>query len=727
MSDYSDVFEVAGRQYNVDPKLLKAMMTQESSGNPNAVSPKGATGLMQLMPDTAKEMGVNDPKDPLQNIIGGAKYMGRLLDKYGDVNTALAAYNAGPGAVDKAGGIPNFPETQAYVQRISANYQGKPMAQSTLPGLPPTADSASAGSDPFSKLMGSSTPAAAPSAPAADGDPFSKLMASKPAAQSTQPAQAQPQPSGDTPQGQWHAPGAVTMGIGDVIKGGVQSMVHGGAWLANKIAPDSQFTKDINAAVPQVDEAITSQDAQYAQQRAAQGGSGVDLGRTAGRIIGSVPMQAMPSGAGSGLLMKAGAGALSGLASAAATPVVNAGDNYAQQKAIQLGTGAAVGAVVNPLVSAIGSAVSPKIGEAQKKLLDAGVPLTPGQIKGGNWAKVEDMATSLPGVGNVVRNAQQRALQGYNNATYDQVLQPLGVKFADVANGAKTGGEGVAAVKKTISDAYDNTLSQMTFKPDGQFQQGLQSLASMTQSLPATEQKQFIDTLQRQVAGKINPQTMSMDGATLKEVQGELGQLARSWSSDPSVDKRNLGAAVGEVKSLIEQSLGRNNSPQLTEALNNANAAYANYARLRGAAASSGAMNNDGVFTAAQLQSAVRNQDKSVGKGATATGNALMQDWSSAGQSVLGNKYPDSGTAGRSMLGYLLGGGAFAAPHAILPTVAAAGAAAIPYTQAGGKLAAALLTQRPAVAVPIGNALTRYGVPLAAPAGNALVNAITGP
>jgi hypothetical protein len=724
MANYDDVFEAAGKQYNVDPKLLKAMMVQESSGNPNAVSPKGAAGLMQLMPATAKEMGVTNPNDPTQNIMGGARYMSQMLDKYGDVNKALAAYNAGPGAVDKAGGIPNFPETQGYVKRISANYQGKPMAQSTLPGLPPTADSASAGADPFSKLMGGSTTAAAPSAPAEDGDPFSKLMATKPTAQ---PAQAAQPPSGDAPQGQWHAPGAVTMGIGDVIKGGVQSMVHGGAWLANKIAPDSQFARDINAAVPQVDQAITSQDAQYAQQRAAQGGTGVDLGRAAGNVIGSLPMAAMPSGAGGGLLAKAGAGALSGLASAAATPVVNAGDNYAQQKAMQLGTGAAVGAVANPLVSAIGGAISPKIGEAQKKLLDAGVPLTPGQIKGGNWAKVEDMATSLPGVGNVVRNAQQRALQGYNNATYDKVLEPLGVKFADVANGAKTGSEGVAAVKKTISDAYDNTLSQMTFKPDGQFQQGLQSLASMAQSLPATEQKQFLDTLQRQVAGKINPQTMSMDGATLKEVQGELGRLARGWSSDPSVDKRNLGAAVGEVKNLIEQSLGRTNAPELAESLKSANAAYANYARLRGAAASTGAMNNDGVFTAAQLQSAVRGADKSVGKGATATGNALMQDWSSAGQSVLGNKYPDSGTAGRSMLGYLLGGGAFAAPGAILPTLAAAGAASVPYTQAGGKLATMLLTQRPAVAVPIGNALSRYGVPLAAPAGNALVNAITGP
>lgn len=198
MANYDDVFETAGKQYNVDPKLLKAMMVQESSGNPNAVSRKGATGIMQLMPDTAKEVGVTNPADPTQNIMGGARYMSQMLDKFGDVPTALAAYNAGPGAVAKAGGIPNFPETQNYVSRITANYQGKPMAkQSTMPGLPPTADSGSSGDDPFSKLMATGgTPAsapakgAAPAAPESADDPFSKLMAPKPAAAAAQPSQA---------------------------------------------------------------------------------------------------------------------------------------------------------------------------------------------------------------------------------------------------------------------------------------------------------------------------------------------------------------------------------------------------------------------------------------------------------------------------------------------------------------------------------------------------------
>jgi len=205
MADYSSLFEAAGRQYNVDPRLLASVMTQESAANPNAVSPKGAAGLMQLMPATAKEMGVTDLADPKQNIFGGAKYLAQQLDKYGSVPTALAAYNAGPGAVDKAGGIPNFPETQQYVTRIMRNYQGQSMPQSQptqLPGLPPTAGSASSSNDPFSKLVAGAAPAngAAPSVAAADGDPFSKLMAATD--QSAKPvAQAPTQPPAQPPAG----------------------------------------------------------------------------------------------------------------------------------------------------------------------------------------------------------------------------------------------------------------------------------------------------------------------------------------------------------------------------------------------------------------------------------------------------------------------------------------------------------------------------------------------
>lgn len=102
----------------VDVSLFAALISAESGWNPSAVSPKGAMGLTQLMPDTARSLGVTNPFDPIENMRGGARYLRRMLDEFGSVELALAAYNAGPGAVRRYGGVPPYRETQAYVRRI---------------------------------------------------------------------------------------------------------------------------------------------------------------------------------------------------------------------------------------------------------------------------------------------------------------------------------------------------------------------------------------------------------------------------------------------------------------------------------------------------------------------------------------------------------------------------------------------------------------------------------
>ena len=123
-ADLRDLAAAAARRHGLDPDLVTAVVAVESGFRPQAVSPKGAQGLMQLMPKTASSLGVRDAFDPVQNLDGGTRHLGQLLTLYGgDVARALAAYNAGEGAVLRHGGVPPYRETRAYVKKVLEEYR----------------------------------------------------------------------------------------------------------------------------------------------------------------------------------------------------------------------------------------------------------------------------------------------------------------------------------------------------------------------------------------------------------------------------------------------------------------------------------------------------------------------------------------------------------------------------------------------------------------------------
>ncbi len=121
--EYDALIGLAARNHEVPPALIKAVIAAESAFDPNAVSRKGAQGLMQLMPQTARSLGVADPLRAEENVDGGVRYLRGMLDRFDDVKLAVAAYNAGPAAVDRYGGIPPYRETRDYVKRVLTYYE----------------------------------------------------------------------------------------------------------------------------------------------------------------------------------------------------------------------------------------------------------------------------------------------------------------------------------------------------------------------------------------------------------------------------------------------------------------------------------------------------------------------------------------------------------------------------------------------------------------------------
>jgi hypothetical protein len=403
-------------------------------------------------------------------------------------------------------------------------------------------------------------------------------------------------------------------------------------------------------------------------------------GGTTGRVLGaatlSAPLAFVP-GANT-YLGAAGIGALSGAAT-------TEGDASERAKAAALGglggtLGTASARGLARLVSPAAS-TNPKL----QLLKDEGVSPTIGQTLGGRWNAAEEKLTSLPLMGDAISMARNRSLEQFNKAALNRATKPVGGTIEE------TGHAGVAKAGGLLSDAYDAAANRVpSVKFDDTFEANVSELKGMSKSLVPSMRAKFNDTLKDVVGGRTT-QAGAMLPETFKKVDSEIGYMAAKYGRSTVASEQELGDAFKQLQALLREQATRT-SPAYGDALGAANKGYANLVRVEGAAKA--AKNNSGVFTPAQLNAAVQQADNSVRKRAVSQGGALMQDLADAGQSVIGNKVPNSFTADRAWLG----GGAMAA-GLLNPAIPAGlvGGAAI-YTPQVQTLLRGLLSSRPDLA-----------------------------
>lgn len=376
-------------------------------------------------------------------------------------------------------------------------------------------------------------------------------------------------------------------------------------------------------------------------------------------------------------------------------PTAGQGAEGLQERGVEALKGAAFGAAGYGAAKGIGRVLNPQTRPEVKALMDAGVTPTPGQIIGGGVKKAEEAARSIPILGDMITRAQKKGIEQFNRVAINRALNPVG---KSIAKDAPVGYAAVDDAYHAISQTYDDLLPKLKISADAQFQSELGSLKTMSQNLNPAQAQQFNNIVKNEIEGKFTSSGI-MSGDTMKQIESKLGQLARNYSRDADYDKQLLGDALQEAQSVIRKMVERNN-PQYAGKLAKVNEAYANLLRVENAAARQGA--KEGVFTPSQLEAATRALDSSMRKRASAHGKALMQDLATAGDTVLSQKLPNSGTIDRALYG--LGGLASGVVNPAIPAVLIGGGAL--YTDPTQRTLAALLTKRPDLMMRAGNRLS---------------------
>lgn len=691
--DLSSVYSAAGRQYNVDPLLLRAIAQVESGGNPNATGQHTQygtpSGLMQIIPSTAKALGVTNPDDPTQAIYGAAELLAQNLDRYGNVQDAVKAYYGGTN--------PNNwgPKTEAYLPKVAAAYTA--LEKQSGPGssfnpqdlsddrlismLTAGADAPAARTSnaaPSAALQSAAQSSASTAPQNLSNDQLIALL-TEGANQSAQPAGAPAASTRQAPQGLWDKAVAADQAVGAGMIQGARQVVNSltpiaapiANWLYQNLGPVTAFGSS-QKLIPET--AAQANAASQAEQAAYNKQYGNSLLATGGRIFGNIAASVPALAAGGEIaapiiegaetlpvvgnvaeglnaptttLSRILAGGVKGAAQGAGGAALLSSTSKAPIGQ-QIEQGAEFGGVLGSLFPSLGAAykgatnllVDPAINPARAELAraavhDYGIPLRWSQITASPWAKFLDSNVGkmpLSGIGHQ-NDAQVAAFTRAVSNAFGEDSPTLTPQIMSQA-------------KDRIGNVFNDVAARTTINntPEMMNQIG-QVIGQAQQALPDSEVAPLLKQLDN-IGSLVDPETHTLSGAAYQALTRKGAPLDRliNGSKDP-----NVGFYAGKIRDVLDRALQSSADPADTEALQDARAQYKALKTVEPLTTKAGA---EGQISPAALLQAVRS---SYGDMAYSGAGPLGQ-LANVGQEFL-KEPPSSGTGERLALYYLLAHG----------------------------------------------------------------------
>lgn len=488
------------------------------------------------------------------------------------------------------------------------------------------------------------------------------------------------------------------MGMKDPISGGAQLLPKGLEFItsAGGFAPNP-VSKFFGSEAEKVSQMVSAEEQAYQKQRAAQGGTGMDLGRITGNIVSPANIiggiraaqGARALGAGAGM-QAAAAGAVQGAMQPVTEPT-----GFAEEKATQVGLGAIGGKVGEAVVGGLGKVMNPLASKAEQTMRDLGITPTPGQTLGGAFKKAEDFAQNLPLIGEQIRGAREKVLFDFNKGIINKTLEKVNDKLPENVIGR----DAVRYAADQVSSKYDEVLGKMKFDLDFKTTSGILGALNKA-NLPSAVQREEATNIVNSIAlDKFSGKTLT--GSQYKSIESDLAKEVSKYKNSGSAADRNVGDALQGVLDTFKTELYQQNQ-RYTPQLRRIDSAYGELKLMERAAANTGAEN--GVFTPKQYNLAVKQSDVTRQKSAFAKGTARGQELSESALKTLGED-TKSTLEGRLAIGTLGGIATLSNPYVGIPLgLTTAGV----YSPMGIKATDALLRQRPELVRKLGQPLTDY-------------------